>query len=94
MIKHLVVGVSLVAMTSGSVLAWSSDEQRAKEFFSKGLESKAERYLTNKVEGALDGKVNEFEIDLTICHILPRRLKLTRWCQHHQSGCRASLGHE
>ena len=65
MIKHLVVGVSLVAMTSGSVLAWSSDEQRAKEFFSKGLESKAERYLTNKVEGALDGKVNEFEIDLT-----------------------------
>ncbi len=55
----------MVALTTGSVLAWSNDEQRAKEFFSKGLESKAESYLTEKVEGALDGKINEFEIDLT-----------------------------
>ena len=65
MFKYFVAGVSMVALTTGSVLAWSSDEQRAKEFFSKGLENKAERYLTEKVENALDGKVNEFEIDLT-----------------------------
>ena len=62
--KHLVLGVSLAALTATSVAAWN-DEQRAQEFFKSGLESKAERYVTDAVENALDGKVSEFEIDIT-----------------------------
>lgn len=65
MYKYLLAGVSALALTSGSVLAWSDDEQRAKEFFKKGLENKAESYLTTKVENALDGKVGEFEINIS-----------------------------
>lgn len=65
MLKYLISGASVIAITTGSVLAWSSDEQRAKEFFKSGLENKAEKYITSKVENALDGKVSEFEIDIT-----------------------------
>jgi len=62
--KQFLVSASLMAIMTGSVSAWD-DTKRAEDFFTSGIEDKVSSYLTTKVENALDGKVNEFEIDIT-----------------------------